>query len=131
MVRGILATATVLLVVLGTVAGFANAVSIPTFDQKVILSEHDVTGNEQYSIANRTANYNGTAIDGYDVTVKNDASADIKVNVTVRLKDLGGTVLESVSTTTVVVTTADVTLTFDSPWAPREFAWVYVRAEKV
>lgn len=131
MVRGILTTATVLVVVLGAVVGVASAVSIPTFDQEVILSEHDVTGNEQYSIADRTAVYNGTAVEGYDISIKNDGSTDIEVNVTAKLKDLDGNVLETVSTTTLVVTSAEVTLTFGSPWAPGEFAWVYVSAKKV
>lgn len=119
------------LVVVGAVVGTAGAVSVLTADQRVVLGEHSVTGSEKYSIDRREAVYNGSAIGGYDVTIRNDLSTDLRVNVTVELRDLDGNVVEAESREATVATTATIRIPFDGSYRPGEFGWVHVSAEKL
>lgn len=125
--RSIVAVA-VLALVVGSVAGTASAVPIQSFSQQVTQSDHEVTSGKKVTIDTRSTVYSGSDVDGYDVTVRNDASTKLTINVTVQLLTLDGTVVASTSAENVVLTGTTYTfgLRFDAVVAPSAFDRVAV-----
>lgn len=80
-----------------------SAVPIGAFPQHVTQNDHEVPSGEQVSIDARSTVYAGSAIQGYDVTVRNDGILNLTVNVTVRLSTLDGTVVATASAETLVL----------------------------
>lgn len=92
-----------MLVVVGSVAGTVSAVPIGAFPQHVTQNDHEVPSDEQVSIDARSTVYAGSAIQGYDVTVRNDGIQNLTVKVTVRLSTLDGTVVATASAENLVL----------------------------
>lgn len=113
-----------------TVAGTAAAVTIDSHPQQVRLSEHTVTADKKFSIDVRSTVYAGNDIDGYDVTVRNDGSTQLSVDVTVQLRTLDGTLVAQTSDSATALTgsTATVTVRFDTPVTTAAFDHVVVEA---
>lgn len=122
-------TVAVLALVVGSVAGTASAVPIQSFPQQVTQSDHEVTSGKKVTIDTRSTVYSGSDVDGYDVTVRNDESTKLTINVTVQLLTLDGTVVASTSAENVVLTgtTSTFGLRFDAVVAPSAFDRVAVK----
>ena len=106
----------VLALVVGSITGFVSAVPLDSFPQQVTQGDHEVTSGEKVSIDARSTVYSRSNIRGYDVTVCNDESSKLTVNVTVRLLTLNGTIIATVSAETVVLT--GTTYTFELRFDP-------------
>lgn len=118
----------VLVLAVGSVAGAVAPVAVETFPQRLTQSEHRVSAGTLVSVTDRTAVYAGSDVDGYDVTVRNDESTKMTINVTVRLSTLDGTVVATTSEETVVLTGTSHTFgpRFASPVARSAFDRVSV-----
>lgn len=121
---------TVLALVVGSIAGTAGAVTIESFPQQVTQGDHEVTSGKKISIDTRATVYSGSAVDGYDVTVRNDGSAKLTINVTVRLLLLDGTDIATASAENIVLTGSTYTfgIRFDVAVDPSTFDKVVVEA---
>lgn len=120
----------VLALIVGTVTGTVSAVPVEAFPQQVTQSDQEVTSGKKVSIDRRSTVYSGADIHGYDVTVRNDESTKLTVNVTVRLLTLDGTVVATESGETIVLTgTSDtVEIRFDPVVESSAFDRVEVEA---
>lgn len=112
----------------GGVIGTASAVPIGLFSQNLTQGDHDVTAGKQISIEERKTVYAGSAVDGYDVTVRSDSSLDLLINVTVRLETLNGSVVATASAENLVPTLTSYTfqIRFDTDVDPSSFDRVEV-----
>lgn len=110
------------------VAGTAGGVTIQSFPQTVTLSSTGVANDNAVSVDEYRAQFNGSSVDGYNVTVRNDGSSNLNTNVTVRLKTVDGTVVASASKEGTVLTGERIQLQvwFDGAYAHHEYAWIEV-----